>query len=80
MPNYVALEGFINAKVLVKTLQDAGRDLTRAKFIAALEAMHNVDIGIGKQITYGNLDHGGLEGIYYSKVAKDGTFRIFEPK
>jgi branched-chain amino acid transport system substrate-binding protein len=79
-PNYVALEGFINAKVLVRTLQDAGRDLTREKFIAALESMHNVDMGIGKQITYGNLDHAGLEGIYYSKVLKDGTFRIFEPK
>jgi ABC-type branched-subunit amino acid transport system substrate-binding protein len=79
-PNYVALEGFINAKVLVRTLQDAGRDLTRAKFIAALESMRNVDMGIGKLISYGNLDHAGLEGIYYSKVAADGTFRIFEPK
>ena len=79
-PNYVALEGFINAKVLVRTLQDAGRDLTRETFIAALESMRNVDMGIGKQITYGNLDHAGLEGIYYSKVVKDGTFRIFEPK
>jgi branched-chain amino acid transport system substrate-binding protein len=77
--NYVALEGFINAKVLVRALQDAGRNLTREKFIAALESMHGVDMGIGKRITYGNLDHAGLEGIYYSKVAKDGTFRIFQP-
>jgi len=78
-PNYVALEGFINAKVLVKALQDAGKDLTREKFIATLEAMQNVDVGIGKQITYGMLDHSGLEGIYYSRLSKDGMFRIFEP-
>lgn len=75
-PNFVALEGFINAKVLVKALRDAGRDLTRGKFIAALESLQNYDIGIDKGITYGALDHQGLEGIYYSKVTKQGIFRF----
>jgi len=78
-PTFVALEGFINAKVLVKALQNTGRDLTRAKFIASLESMYNYDAGIGKGITYSKLDHSGLKGIYYSKVTKDGTFRIFKP-
>ncbi len=76
-PNFVALEGFINAKVLIKALKDAGRDLTRDKFIDALESIHNYDVGIGKGITYGTQDHQGLEGIYYSKVTKNGTFRLF---
>lgn len=78
-PNYVALEGFINAKVLVKALQDAGKELTREKLIETLESMTNVDVGIGKEINYGTLDHGGLEGIYYSRLHPDGTFRIFNP-
>jgi len=78
-PNYVALEGFINAKVLVKVLRDAGRDLTRETFVNALESIRSYDVGIGKEISYSFLDHQGLEGIYYSKVSEDGTFRIFKP-
>jgi ABC-type branched-subunit amino acid transport system substrate-binding protein len=77
-PNFVALEGFINAKVLVKALEDSGRALTREKFIDTLESINNYDLGIGKGIAYSVLDHQGLEGIYYSKVTGDGTFKIFD--
>jgi len=78
-PNYVALEGFVNALVLSRVLEACGRELTREKFITALESIHNMDIGIGMPVTYGTLDHRGLEGTYYSKLTKDGTFRIFKP-
>ncbi|NQU82222.1 MAG: ABC transporter substrate-binding protein [Bacteroidetes bacterium] len=78
-PNFVALEGFINAKILVKALELTGKDPTRDKFIEALESMQNVGIGIGKAITYSANDHQGLQGIYYSKLTEDGTFRIFTP-
>jgi branched-chain amino acid transport system substrate-binding protein len=78
-PNYVALEGFVNALVLSRVLEACGRELTREKFVTALESIHNMDIGIGMPVTYGTLDHRGLEGTYYSKLTKDGTFRIFKP-
>jgi ABC-type branched-subunit amino acid transport system substrate-binding protein len=78
-PNYVALEGFVNALVLSRVLEACGRELTREEFITALESIHNMDIGIGMPVTYGPLDHRGLEGTYYSKLTKDGTFRIFKP-
>ena len=78
-PNYVALEGFVNALVLSKILEVCGKELTREKFVTALESIHNMGIGIGMPVTYGPLDHRGLEGIYYSRLTKDGTFRIFKP-
>ena len=80
-PNYVALEGFINAKVLVKALEKTGRDLTRNGFIEALESMENQDFGIGKTISYSVLDHEGLDGIYFSRLSPEnkGSFTIFQP-
>lgn len=39
------LEGYIAAKALVEGLRRAGKDLTREKFIAALESFRNVDLG-----------------------------------
>jgi ABC-type branched-subunit amino acid transport system substrate-binding protein len=44
-PHHASLEGYIAAKILVEALNRAGRDLTRDKFIAALESMHNFDLG-----------------------------------
>lgn len=78
-PNFVALEGFINAKILVKALEDAGRDLTKERFIEALESIYNFDVGIGKVVSYTMLNHQGLKGIYYSKPTKEGTFITFNP-
>jgi ABC-type branched-subunit amino acid transport system substrate-binding protein len=78
-PNFVALEGYINAKVLVEALERAGKDLNREKFINALESMQEVNIGIGKGITYSTLDHQGLEGVYYSRLREDGRFTVFNP-
>lgn len=78
-PNFVALEGFINAKILVKALEDAGRNLTKQRFIGALESMYNFDVGIGKEVSYSRLNHQGLKGIYYSKPTKEGIFITFNP-
>lgn len=78
-PNYVSLEGFMNAKVLVKAFVDAGKNLTRESFINSIENIRNYDLGIGKAVSYDVLDHKGLEGIYYSKITKEGRFVIFNP-
>ncbi len=44
-PSHAGLEGWIAAKVMVEALKRAGKDLTRAKFVTALESLHNFDTG-----------------------------------
>src|SRR5213082_3311281 len=43
--SFTSLEGFIAAKVLVEGLRRAGNDLTREKFIAAMEQLRDFDVG-----------------------------------
>lgn len=43
--DFTSLEGFIAAKALVEGLERAGKNLTREKFIAALESFHQFDLG-----------------------------------
>jgi len=43
--DYASIEGFVAAKTFVEGLRRAGRDLTRDRFVAALEGMRNVDLG-----------------------------------
>lgn len=78
-PNYVALEGFVNARILVEALRSAGPDLTRAGLVQALEDMQGFDVGIGKTISYGSVDRKGLSDIYYSRLSAGGAFETFEP-
>jgi len=77
--NFVALEGFVNAQVLVKALQQTGPNLTRQDLISEIEGISELDIGMGKSISFGEFDNSGLEDIYYSHLNQDGTFRVFTP-
>ncbi|MBL8716934.1 MAG: ABC transporter substrate-binding protein [Myxococcales bacterium] len=79
-PNYVALEGFLNATVLVRALEAAGPALDRDRFTAALEHFQGIDLGIGTPLSYTKESHAGLAGIYYSHLEPDSTFRLFDPK
>ncbi len=69
--SYAAMEGYVNAKVLVEGLRRSGRDLTRANFIHALESMQRVDFG-GIMVTYGPHDHSGSEFVELTLIGKSG--------
>ena len=78
LPNYVALEGFVNAQILIEALKRAGPDLSRTQLINTLEEMKNEDIGLGKKLTFGKFDHSGLTGVYYSSLDDgSGKFEVF---
>jgi len=50
--DYASIEGFIAAKAFVEGLRRTGREVTREKFITAVESMRNVDLG-GFIVQYG---------------------------
>ena len=62
---YVSFEGFVDAMVIVEGLKRAGKDLTREKFISAIESIQNQDVGLGPAflLDYGVKDHKGFESV-----------------
>lgn len=72
-PNFVSLEGYINAKVLVEGLKRAGRDLDRETFIDAIETIRQLDLGIANPLSFNSRDHQGLERVYFTYL-KNGKF------
>ena len=71
--NFSSLEGFIAAKVLVEGLRRAGKDLTREKFVAAMEAMSNYEIG-GFLVRFSPESHNGSQYVDLSMIGRDGKF------
>ena len=72
-PNFVSLEGYINAKVLVEGLERAGRELNRETFINAIESIQELDLGIANLLSFSPGDHQGLERVYFTHL-QDGKF------
>ncbi len=72
-PNFVSLEGYINARVLVEGLKRAGKNLDREKFIKAIESIQELDLGIDNPLSFSRWDHQGLERVYFTQL-QNGKF------
>ena len=64
-PNFVSLEGFVDAMVLVEGLKKAGKDLTREGLIRGIESIHELDLGLGPQLklNYSPKEHKGFDHV-----------------
>ncbi len=76
-PNYVGLEGYINARVLVEGLERAGPDLTREGFIDAIESIRDFSLGPGINIAFSPSDRQGLDRVYFTRL-ENGQFSLIK--
>jgi branched-chain amino acid transport system substrate-binding protein len=64
-PNFVSLEGFVDAMVMVEGLKRAGKELTREGLIHGIESIHELDLGLGPELklNYSSREHKGLNNV-----------------
>jgi branched-chain amino acid transport system substrate-binding protein len=56
--SFIGFEAFLNAKAMTEGMRRAGRDLTRPRFVAALEGMKQVNLG-GFEVGFSKSSHQG---------------------
>ena len=71
--SFTSLEGFIAAKVLVEGLRRSGTDLTREKFVTAMETIRDFDLG-GYWVTFTPASHNGSKFVELTVIGKDERF------
>jgi ABC-type branched-subunit amino acid transport system substrate-binding protein len=71
--NFSTLEGFLAAKVLTEGLRRAGRDLTRERFVAALESISNLDLG-GFGVSFSASNHNASRFVDLAMIGREGKF------
>ncbi len=73
-PSFSSFEGFLIAMTVVEGLKRAGKDLTREKFVQALESLHDVDMGLGSKfkLSFSPTNHDGFSSGVYWTVIKNG--------
>ncbi|MFQ5547041.1 MAG: ABC transporter substrate-binding protein [Woeseia sp.] len=72
-PEYIAFEAYRNADLVVKGLENAGRDLTVDSLIAGLEAIDDYEDIFGYRLSFGPDDHKGVSESTLSQI-RDGRW------
>jgi len=72
-PNLVSFEGYLATKVFMEILKRNGKNLTRESFIQTAEAIRDLDIQTGNQISFSPENHQGSQ-IVYPTMIQNGAF------
>ena len=74
-PDYVSLEGYIDANVLIAALQRSGAQLDTEKLVGTLENLRDLDIGLGMLVTYSRSDHQGVHKVWGTQLDETGHYQ-----
>ena len=77
-PGYVSLEGWVVGTLLVEALKRTGGELDREKLVEALEAMHDLDIGIGAPLAFSKADHQASHKVWGTALASSGSWHAVD--
>lgn len=77
-PDYVSLEGYIAANVLVQALKRAGPQLDTEKLVDSLESMRNLDMGLGTSLNFGRAEHQASHKVWGTALDETGRYQAIE--
>jgi len=77
-PDYVSLEGYVAANVLIQALKRTGPQLDTEKLIDVLENTRNLDLGLGAPLSFGRAEHQASHKIWGTAIDDNGHYQAFE--
>ncbi len=76
--DYVSLEGFVAASVLIDALKKTGPQLEAEKLIDTLENTRNLDMGLGASLSYGRAEHQASHKVWGTTIDDKGKYQSLE--
>jgi ABC-type branched-subunit amino acid transport system substrate-binding protein len=77
-PDYTSLEGYISASLLIDALKRVGPQFDTDKLVDTLENMHNLDVGLGAQLSFGRAEHQASHRIWGTALDETGNYQPIE--
>jgi ABC-type branched-subunit amino acid transport system substrate-binding protein len=77
-PDYVSLEGYLSANVLIEALRRTGPQVDTERLVAGLESLRDLDLGIGTLVNFGRSEHQGLHKVWGTQLDADGHYQALE--
>jgi ABC-type branched-subunit amino acid transport system substrate-binding protein len=76
--DYVSLEGYVAANVLIEALKRTGPQLDTEKLIDVLENMRDLDLGLGASLSFGRAEHQASHKIWGTALDETGKYQAIE--
>jgi branched-chain amino acid transport system substrate-binding protein len=77
-PDYVSLEGYIAANVLIQAMKRSGPQIETERLIDTLENMRNLDLGLGTPLNFGKSEHQASHKIWGTAIDENGKYQSIE--
>ena len=77
-PNYISLEGFISANVLIDALRRCGPQIDTERLIDILENTRNLDLGLGVSLGFSRSEHQASHKIWGTALDQTGKYQPIE--
>ena len=77
-PDYVSLEGYVAANVLIEGLKRAGPQLDTERLVGTLETLRGLDLGLGTLVNFGPAEHQGLHKVWGTQLDTAGHYQAIE--
>ena len=74
-PDYVSLEGYVDASVLIAALQRNGSQLDTEGLVGTLENLRDLDIGLGTPVIFSRSDHQGVHKVWGTQLDETGHYQ-----
>jgi ABC-type branched-subunit amino acid transport system substrate-binding protein len=77
-PDYVSLEGYVDASVLIAALQRTGAQLNTERLVGTLENLRDLDIGLGTAINFNRSEHQAVHKVWGTQLDANGHYQPLE--
>ena len=74
-PDYVSLEGYVAANVLIAALNRNGPQLDTERLVETLENLRDLNIGLGTPITFSESEHQGMHKVWGTQLDETGHYQ-----
>ena len=73
--DYVSLEGYVDASVMIAALQRTGAQVDTEKLVATLENLRDLDIGLGTPVAFSRSEHQGVHKVWGTQLDGNGRYQ-----
>jgi len=77
-PDYVSMEGYVAASVLIEALKRTGPQLDTEKLVDTFENMRGFDMGLGTLISFGRAEHQGSHKVWGTQLDATGHYQSID--
>ncbi len=77
-PDAVSLEGYIDANLMAEAVNRAGDKFDTERMVETLEAMRDVDLGLGTPLSFGPNEHQASHKVWGLQLDDKGKYQILD--